>query len=388
MTHDSWNRRQWMKRQGATAASLLVGVTSHSARAAGALVKDIRVISEQPDYYHGWSTMTQGRKDELLLVYSGGRESHVCPFGRVELMRSRDEGQTWSWPEVILDGPIDDRDAGVVVTPKGAILVTTFTSLAYEPILEKARAVPESWDTKRLSRWTNAHERLSKESRQKALGIWMTRSSDGGLTWSRRFDPLVNSPHGPIVTSADRLLYAGISLWKESRRIGVSESMDDGESWQWLSDIPVRKGDAAANYHELHMVEANPGRLVVHIRNHNTTNSRETLQCESNDGGKTWSTPHSISVWGLPSHLLRLRDGRLLMSYGHRRKPFGNQARLSDDHGNTWSEPLTISDDGSSGDLGYPTTVELAGGDLLTVWYERLAVSPRAVLRQARWSLK
>jgi len=37
--------------------------------------------------------------------------------------------------------------------------------------------------------------------------------------------------------------------------------------------------------------------------------------------------------------------------------------------------------------LGYPSTVELADGTLLTVWYEQLASSPKAVLRQAKWKL-
>jgi len=92
-------------------------------------------------------------------------------------------------------------------------------------------------------------------------------------------------------------------------------------------------------------------------------------------------------VWGLPSHLLRLNDGRLLMSYGHRRKPFGNQARVSDDHGKTWSEPMIVSGDGAGGDLGYPTTVQLNDGSLVTVWYEKLAKSSYAVLRQAQWTL-
>ena len=76
------------------------------------------------------------------------------------------------------------------------------------------------------------------------------------------------------------------------------------------------------------------------------------------------------------------------MSYGYRRKPFGNQARVSDDHGATWSEPLTISDDGIGSDLGYPSTVELDDGSLLTVWYEKMKGSARAVLRQAHWSLE
>ncbi len=169
--------------------------------------------------------------------------------------------------------------------------------------------------------------------------------------------------------------------------MGVCESKDDGQSWNWLAAIPTREGDKHTDYHELHAAETTDGRLVVQIRNHNAANAGETLQCESSDGGKSWTVPHPIGVWGLPSHLLRLGDGRLLMSYGHRRKPFGNQARLSDDGGRTWSEPIVISADGIGGDLGYPSTAELGDGRLVTVWYERMADSPRAVLRQATWKL-
>ncbi len=111
------------------------------------------------------------------------------------------------------------------------------------------------------------------------------------------------------------------------------------------------------------------------------------VQSESSDGGKTWSVPHPIGVWGLPSHLLRLKDGRLLMSYGHRRPPLGNQTRLSEDHGRTWSEPMIISDDGTSTDLGYPSTLQLEDDSLLTVWYELIKESPKALLRQARWRI-
>src|SRR5439155_22257192 len=99
------------------------------------------------------------------------------------------------------------------------------------------------------------------------------------------------------------------------------------------------------------------------------------------------SRPRSTGMGGYPSHLLRLRDGRLLMTYGHRRRPLGNQARVSRDHGRTWSEPLILSDDGTSTDLGYPSTVQLEDGRLLTVWYEVRKGSPQAVLRQARWKL-
>ena len=75
------------------------------------------------------------------------------------------------------------------------------------------------------------------------------------------------------------------------------------------------------------------------------------------------------------------------MTYGYRRAPFGNQARISEDQGRTWSEPLTVSADGVGGDLGYPSTVELEDGTLLSVWYEKMKTLPHAVLRQAHWRL-
>jgi sialidase-1 len=118
----------------------------------------------------------------------------------------------------------------------------------------------------------------------------------------------------------------------------VCRSTNDGVALRWLAELPVRPGDDLSAYHELHAAETSDGRLVLQIRNHDRQNAGETLQSESSDG-------------------------------------------------RSWSEPLIISDDGSGGDLGYPSTVQLADGSLLSVWYEVLSGSPRAVLRQAHWTL-
>jgi hypothetical protein len=348
-----------------------------------ASVESISVISRQPEFYHGWPTLAQDQQGGLLVAYSGGREAHICPFGRVEIIRSSDGGRNWSWPQVILDSPIDDRDAGICITPAGSLLVTTFTSLAYRTVFAHAN----DWPAERLARWRSADERTSPKQRAYLLDTWMLRSTDGGMTWSSPFRVPLNSPHGPVVLSDGRLLYAGKQLWTSTKKVGVCDSRDDGKTWNWLGSIPVRPSDNVAEYHELHAVETLHGRIVVHIRNHNALNPGETLQSESDDGGKSWTVPHPIGVWGLPSQLLRLRDGRLLMSYGYRRAPFGNQARVSSDGGKTWSEPLLISSDGAGGDLGYPSTVQLADGKLITVWYESMKDMPHAVLRKAQWSI-
>ena len=391
MIQTQYSRREVLN---AGAAAGAVGLCHAPLLAAGptsapvAKVRETKVIT-QTKHYSGWPTLTRRKNGQLWVVCSGGREAHVCPFGRVEAMTSNDEGGTWTWPRVLFDGPIDDRDAGIVETGQGSLLVTTFTSLAYKTYLTSAlkKAGPKSaWPAAKLKAWLAADSRFTPDEQNAQLGVWMLRSTDGGIQWSAPYRCLVNSPHGPIQLADGRQLYAGKELWTKDGNITVAESNDDGATWKRLAQIPTRKGDDHKQYHELHAVEIS-GKLIAHIRNHNSKNAGETLQSESTDRGRTWTEPHSIGVWGLPSFLTRLSDGRLLMSYGHRRAPFGNQARISHDEGKTWSEPLMISTDGAGGDLGYPSTVELEDKSLLTVWYEKLRGSTQSVLRQARWNI-
>ena len=135
------NRRRMLCATGAAAGSALLGRTRRALAAPKAEIHETKVISHQSHLYHGWPTLARRQGGQLLLVCSGGREAHVCPFGRVDLMRSDDDGRTWGWPRVVMDGPIDDRDAGVLETDKGTILITTFTSLAYESILTRAEKI-------------------------------------------------------------------------------------------------------------------------------------------------------------------------------------------------------------------------------------------------------
>jgi hypothetical protein len=347
----------------------------------------------------GWATVIKRKNGSLMLAFNGGRDGHVCPFGRVEIMVSNDEGKSWSWPRVVLDTDIDDRDGGLVETPKGTLLVTTFSHTQYDKIItavEAGRKVPfiaegqvrgDLLVPERLPQWRAARDRLKPEEREKLVGEWMIRSTDGGTSWSAPYRCTLSSPHGPIVLSDGRLLFVGKEVRANPQRVGACESMDDGLTWKWMGEIPSMVGHNHTGYHELHAVEAKDGTIIAHIRNHNATEKYETLQTESTDGGKTWSVPHTIGVWGFPSHLLKLRDGRLVVTYSYRRKPYGNQARVSSDNGRTWSEPVLLSPDSDTADLGYPSTVELSDGTLLSVWYEALNGAAETSLRQATWRL-
>jgi hypothetical protein len=358
-------------------------------------VQDVRTISRPRQQYIGWPTLGRLRDGRLLAVCSGGREHHVCPFGQVQMLESRDEGETWSWARTLVDGQLDDRDAGVLQTPAGTLLVNWFTSTAWEHLL---RDVPEAFaklPADEQAEWKRRLVPVTPEVRRRELGCWAIRSTDGGVTWSGKIDTIANSPHGPCMLRDGRILYVGRRRFIDEinpyggpfcEQLGASVSDDDGLSWRWIGNISAMPGHSVHQYHEAHAVQSADGRVIAHLRNHNEPHKFHMLQTESSDGGVTWSEPRSLGFYGYPPHLLRLEDGRLMTTFGRRLDPKGNQISLSEDHGRTWSEPVSINTD-SQGDLGYPSTVQLGGNRFATLWYDTPAGATQTVLRLARWTL-
>ena len=60
---------------------------------------------------------------------------------------------------------------------------------------------------------------------------------------------------------------------------------------------------------------------------------------------------------------------------------------FSQDGGATWDHDWIIRDDGPDGDLGYPSTVELADGGLFTVYYQKARAGEKCSLLWSRWRL-
>jgi hypothetical protein len=94
-------------------------------------------------------------------------------------------------------------------------------------------------------------------------------------------------------------------------------------------------------------------------------------QAVSNDGGGTWEVRKTLIKGHPPSGLVALRDGRLVLTYGYRHPPYGIRAALSTDEGRTWNSDniIVLRDDGASSDLGYPISMQLEDGAILTVYY-------------------
>lgn len=112
------------------------------------------------------------------------------------------------------------------------------------------------------------------------------------------------------------------------------------------------------------------GRLLGAIRVHTVPVTMYTTF--SDDKGKTWSQPMATGVDGYPPHLMVHSSGAVICSYCRRGGP-GNQserALVSYDNGETWADDYEIHGDVPFCDFGYPASVELADGSILTVYYQ------------------
>jgi hypothetical protein len=91
---------------------------------------------------------------------------------------------------------------------------------------------------------------------------------------------------------------------------------------------------------------------------------------------------------GSPAHLFKHSSGMLISTYGYREAPFGVKAMFSTDNGKTWDYGHDIYVNNVCGDLGYPSTVELNDGSLITVFYAHPKEGEPAVIMQQRWSFE
>lgn len=170
--------------------------------------------------------------------------------------------------------------------------------------------------------------------------------------------------HGAVELRDGRILLP-LSDVPNYRTVFIVESTDGGRSW---GAPRVVASGAGHEFEEPAILQGRGDRLILVLRDNGT---RRLHQCVSADGGRTWSAPERLPVKGYPAHLLRLRDGRILMTYGWREPGFGIRAVFSGDDGESWDTARTvlIRDGMRNGNLGYPVTLDRRDGTFLSLYY-------------------
>ena len=346
--------------------------------------------------YVGWPTVCRDENGVLYAACSGHRISHICPFGKNYLFKSFDGGTTWTNPIVINDTALDDRDAGIIPLGNGKMLMTYFNhprSFYIDNAEEHSNHVADkAYVALHKELYRGAIEYLKKmPEEQNTYGSFVRLSDDNGNSWGEAIKVPVTAPHGPILLKNGKLLYVGKEFHSGCDTgcgdILCYESIDGGKNWQYISKVKDTAGLPSYIYTEPHTVELENGRVLCGIRVQEGDGITIHI-CHSDDGGKSWSDPKPLGNCGAPPHFLLHSSGAVILSYGRRKAPFGQRALISYDGGETFTREIELRGDATRGDLGYPSTVELDDGSLITVYYQSAKnEDPFRSLLYTKWRL-
>ncbi len=172
-------------------------------------------------------------------------------------------------------------------------------------------------------------------------------------------------PFGDIVTLSDgRIAFASYS----ALHAGVKIQFSSDNGFSWTEGTTIVASDAYHN--ETALLTLADASLLAAVR---CEKDKDLELYRSLDQGQTWAYEQKLTLPGQhPGHILQLADGKLLLTYGIRNKPFcGIGARLSQDAGKSWGEPVFLVNLENVTDCGYPASVQVEDGTIVTAYYAR-----------------
>ncbi|MEN8253921.1 MAG: exo-alpha-sialidase [Verrucomicrobiota bacterium] len=318
--------------------------------------------------------------DGRLSIRVTAREnvSHTDPTGAVITKVSNDEGQTWTDFSGVFASQDWVKDDGRFITASAGGWVQAPASEraaleaehryvidADDPAYVLYLGDPSYWVSEDDgATWTNT-------------AIAVPTDVKGTMSYLKGACEIVTSDGVHLVAVYGNRYLAGKSY---AENYGIFEvfflrSDDDGNSWNLVFLTP----DGIDQYHptggmnESALVENERGEIICMSRTY--AGDEHTLyQSISKDGGLTWSDPVDSGMRGSPAQMIRLRDGRILCTYGYRLDPGAILARISNDGGRTWpgiDQELLIREGfyTSFWNWGYPLSVQVSDGSLVSAYY-------------------
>ncbi len=320
------------------------------------VIKNV-VVYQEPGRFGGWPANNGiwAWGDEIVVGFMQGyfkntERGHAIDSQRpsvTRFARSKDGGLTWTL-EVPSFPDVPDQEGEGTTCPGGLDFTAPNSAVALRMISSGRGFSRFYYSRDRAHTWEGPYQLPTFDRK----GI------------AARTDYLVDGAHE---------LTAFITASKENGREGrvlCIRTSDGGKSWHlvsWIGDEPKGFSIMPSS------VRLSPTRILSTLR---IKEGPEHFidAWTTDDNGKTWQffnrpVASTGGSNGNPSSMIKLRDGRLVITYGYRSEPYGIRARISGDQGRTWGQEIMLRDDGGTWDLGYPRTVERADGKIVTTYY-------------------
>lgn len=347
-------------------------------------------VSAVAGMYSSHPSIARTRAGDWLLVFSRSGDpegSLIHPpndprFVNV-ITRSTDEGRSWSTPKVVPGESWTGVEcSGITELTDGTILLNQFR-FEWRPVDAARRLWAQGMLRPFILDPDEQRWRPVADERDWAYhtlpyvraddGSYVHRSMDGGERWeTTRLDiaPYQGafSPKGAVeLADGEVVLALGSHEHDPLASTLLVRSSDSGRTWSRAVEVASVRGLV---FSEPTVVATGADRLLVFSREETTG---FVYQSVSMDRGHTWLPPERLRLWGHPTHAHRLDDGRVIIVYGVRRRPFGINASLSEDEGRTWGPEIAIRsgliDTRNGFNLGYPSVIEYGPGELFVAYY-------------------
>ena len=262
-------------------------IASRTTRDGGKTWEPERELTRLPDGRAAHPTVLRTRDGTIHLFFLGFKKfawdratGNPLPETRSDLWtsRSRDDGQTWSAPQMIFEGYTGSTN-GAVETHEGT-LVVPFSHYISNPgrLASRCSLSSDGGTTWQLSNdldiggagdHDGALEPCVLELKDRRLWMlirttrsffWESFSTDGGRTWSDPKPTTIDSAAAPghvIRLSDGRLVLAWNPRAVQRRELHVAISSDEGKTWS--QSTAVARGSTTYPF----ILEANPGELWI-----------------------------------------------------------------------------------------------------------------------------
>ena len=297
-----------------------------------------------------WPNLKRLANGELI-VFAFNKPGHGTFEGEVECWAGTDGGRLWA-PRGVPSPhePGSNRmNLAAGLSPSGAVLAL-------------------------VSGWANPTKPVAERY---VIPTRVCRSEDNGASWSQAETFPVPEGEKAVIPFGDVLALPGGRLavtaysWNppvNSSWIYFSE--DDGRTWGNPSLI------GGNTFNETVAFRLENGHLIAAARTMISQEGRpdadQHLELFINDDlGASWRQVGPLTLNGqIPGALTRLQDGRLLLTYGVRCYGFyGVACRFGSPDASGWSRPYYLVNCDGAGDGGYPSSVQLDDGTIVTAYY-------------------